>query len=105
MNYSGTGTKNHNFDRPHSSLHYQTLATFENPNRNLYFRLVLENGGGTRTVFPILGYVAAFAAITMTNFCYHHEKLLKQLKNSTTRNLILIRFLFLKINLTIKDND
>jgi putative transposase len=36
--------KNYNFDRPHSSLHYKTPATFENLNQNLYFRMAPANG-------------------------------------------------------------
>jgi putative transposase len=36
--------KNYNFDRPYSSLHYKTPATFENLNQNLYFRMAPANG-------------------------------------------------------------
>lgn len=37
--------KNYNFDRPHSSLKYQTPDSFENLNQNLYFRLAPAAGG------------------------------------------------------------
>lgn len=41
----GQWYKNYNFDRPHSSLQYQTPATFENLNQSLYFRLAPDSGG------------------------------------------------------------
>lgn len=41
----GQWYKTYNFDRPHSSLNYQTPSTFENLNQNLYFRLVPVNEG------------------------------------------------------------
>lgn len=36
----GQWYKTYNFDRPHSCLKYQTPATFEKLNQNLYFRMV-----------------------------------------------------------------
>ena len=39
-NLLGQWYKTYNFDRPHSSLNYQTPANFENLNQNLYFRVV-----------------------------------------------------------------
>ena len=41
----GQWYKTYNFDRPHSSLKYQTPANFENLNQNLYFRMVPPNEG------------------------------------------------------------
>jgi len=41
----GQWYKTYNFDRPHSSLQYQTPATFENLNQSLYFKLDTANGG------------------------------------------------------------
>ncbi len=41
----GQWYKTYNFDRPHSSLQYQTPAAFENLNQSLYFKLDTVNGG------------------------------------------------------------
>lgn len=41
----GQWYKTYNFDRPHSSLNYQTPATFEKMNQNLYFKMAPANEG------------------------------------------------------------
>jgi len=41
----GQWYKNYNFDRPHSSLQYQTPVNFENLNKDLYFKMVPVNEG------------------------------------------------------------
>ena len=48
----GQWYKTYNFDRPHSSLNYQTPSNFENLNQNLYFRMVPVNEGLDTTSKP-----------------------------------------------------